>query len=258
MGSTTTTPPAKSSGTVTPTLWVEALLTAINAPITQNNVSNLGRIITGETAGQQGGFLRDNNPFNVNTWGSPHQTLGNGKIVTMPGQGGKTVWVQQFNTITDGIQATANTLLSPNNSTLLAALRNNVPTNMFGAALSTSSWKGAGYASTKGITNYQPATGNVTPGLGVNPTGTLGQITGPIGHGLNLLLGGGAPLTGEVQSAAKPITSVTGLIGKITNPTNLKNVGIFVAGLALTVTGLVILFSATKGKQVVAVAEKVV
>ncbi len=256
MGTTTTTKKTATTA-ATPTLWVEALLTAIGAPITQNNVSNLGRVITGETAGQPGGFLRDNNPLNLNTWGSPHASLPNGHIVTMTGQCGKTVWVQQFNTIQDGIKATADTILSSNNASLLAALRNNVPTSMFGAALSTSSWKGGPYSSQKGITNYQPATGTITPGLGTNPTGLIGQITHPIEHGVNLMLGGGQPLTGEVKSVAAPITTTAGFIGKITDPTNLKNVGIFVGGLALTVTGLVILFSATKGKQVLEVAGKV-
>ena len=55
------------------------------------------------------------------------------------------------------------------------------------------------------------------------------------------------------------VTSVSGFITKITNPTNLKNVGIFVGGIALAAVGLGILFYASKeGKEAGGVAESAV
>lgn len=229
---------------ISPAVWADALIATINKiggtsiPETANNIQNITRMITGETAGQQGGFLRDNNPLNLNTWGSSHSSLPGGQIVTMPGQGGKTVWVQQFDSVEQGLTETANTILAPNNSAMLKALENNSPTAVFGGALSTSSWKSGGYASSSGISKYAPATGTSAVG-GVGNTFSVSK-------GLKAVEHAGSDVAKPVAAAYDATVSVGKFLGDLTNPQNLKNVGIFVAGLALVGVGTIILISTTK------------
>lgn len=225
-------------------VWATALIQKLNSsgakvPLTANNINNLLRIVTGETAGQQGGFLRDNNPFNLNTWGSPHSNLpGTPGLVQMTGQGGKPVWVQQFNSVEQGITYTAQTLLAGNNAALLSALRNNAPTTVFGGALANSSWKGAGYSSASGILNYQPF-------QGMGAVGGQGLTFSP-SQGAAAVANAGKDVYGAGKAVVSGAISTATFLGKISNPTTLKNVGIFAGGLVLAGAGFFLLVSSTK------------
>ena len=53
------------------------------------------------------------------------------------------------------------------------------------------------------------------------------------------------------KAAVNSATSVADLIAKLTNPSNLKNVGIFALGIGLSITGLLILFASTKEAKAV-------
>lgn len=240
MGATTTTPPAKSSGpvgvvpfnpltyaqakSVSTGAWALGLLTLLNAPITANNITNVQIWLHNEQ--NAGSWAADaTNPLGVS------------------GPGG----VQPQGNVLAGLTLTASTLQSGSYDAIVKALRNNAPSTVFANAVIASPWNtgktgGTTYAG-RNLSQFLAQGPLVTSGGTVNNS-TLTQIEqGPAG--------------GVVTPIVSGVTSVGGLIGKITNPTNLKNVGIFVAGLGLTVTGLVILFSATKGKQVLEVAGKV-
>ena len=256
--------------------WATSLLLALQkagqkAPVTPNNIANIQRLIGVESSGNTAGFLRDNNPWNLNTYVSPHNSLPGGKIVNEWG-----VNVQVFNTIQDGLNAYVGQLQS--NPALLAALNNNASPSLFGGALSTSGWSGGTYANSSVFSTLKPFTGSSSyagpaPATG-NPTGWFGQWVEPVLNlGAQASIPGGAyiipaegGLAGQVKgtvAAAKDtigaVTSVSGFITKITNPTNLKNVGIFVGGIALAAVGLGILFYASKeGKEAGGVAESAV
>ena len=217
--------------------------------VTNTNVANIARIINAESAGNTAGYLRDNNPFNLNTYSTPHGSLAGGTVVPEFG-----IYVQKFNSVADGINATASQLLQPNAAPTIAALQNNAPASVFGASLASGAWGGASYANASTFPTLSSAIiqGSGENATTVNPTGTLGQINNTLKN-----VPGVAGSETVVKDAVGGVTSVAGFIGKITNPSNLKNVGIFMAGMALTVTGLVILFSASKqGKAIEGTAIK--
>lgn len=220
--------------------WAVGLLEALQAagykaPVTPNNIDNVLRVVGAETNGQQGGFLRDNNPWNLNTYASPHASLPGGQIVTMPGANGETVYVQQFDSVEQGIAAYVNQL--QNNPALLAAINTNAPASVFGGALSSSAWKSESYANATTFPTLSPANDPAS-------SGTVG------GQGLTFSIGKGV---GALKNAAKDVATpisdagaVAGFLGDLTNPTKLKNVGIFAAGLALVGVGLLVFFATTK------------
>lgn len=214
--------------------WAAALLEKIGAPVTANNIANIQRLIGAESGGNQAGFLRDNNPFNLNTGASPHANLyPGGSIVPEFG-----IYVQVFDSVEAGITATANQIRL--NPALLAVLKNNGSPALFGGALSTSAWRTGSYANAKVFPTLSPFMGTSAVG----------------GQGLTFSPSAGAHAVAHAfdtvrHDIAAPVTTVAGLIGDITNPTKLKNVGIFLAGLALTVGGIAILISTTKTARVV-------
>jgi hypothetical protein len=236
--------------------WATALLLSLQkagykAPVTANNIANIQRLIAHESSGNTAGFLRDNNPFNLNTGATPHGNLyGNtGKIVQEWG-----IYVQTFNSVQDGLNATVSQL--QHNPALLAIINENGSPALFGGGLSTSAWASGSYANSTEFPKTIPFTGSSPLPLPVNPTGIFGQIGEPILTGTVV----GLNATGEKNFANTVIggvTSTSAFLAKITNPTNLKNVGIFVAGLGLAVTGLLIFFAQTKeAKSVESVAAK--
>ena len=260
---------ATKTNSLSSAAWATALLLALQnsgqkAPVTNNNIANIQRLIGVETSGNTAGFLRDNNPWNLNTYVSPHSSLPGGKIVNEWG-----VNVQVFNSVADGLSAYVGQLKS--NPALLAALNNNAPASVFGGALSTSGWSSASYANASTFPTLNPFSGSsaypgpyvAAPSTG-NPKGWFGQWIEPVLTGSVVGLNNNpiVPLTNTLvvdpaKAVVGGVTSVAGFIGKITNPSNLKNVGIFMAGMALTVTGLVILFSASKqGKAIEGTAIK--
>jgi len=268
--------PAKTlkatSTTVSSTDWVKLLIAEINlqliaqgskkrVPLTANNISNLQRIIAGESAGNQAGFLRDNNPFNLGTWASPHSGVYGGKVVPEFG-----IYVNTFATPEAGAKATAQAIVGQsNNSALLKALQQDAPTAIFGGALSSSAWKGASYASPTGIARYSPFTGSsaANSGLPTNVSVTVNgihsaqDVQNVLGASVNAATGG---LAGNLASATGlgGVAGLGTLVGDLTSGTWWKRIGIGAGGIALIIGGTVLFLSQTQaGKQAIGVATTV-
>lgn len=266
MGTTTKAVPlssviSPSATNVSTSTFAKGVLVGIKAPVTNNNIANVQRWLGLEQGSSAANWLKDqNNPLGVTT----------------PGAG-----VTPLSTPYEGVVATVNTLLGSNSySPIVSSLRNNAHPLMFAQSLVSSPWQSgsSGGSTYSGRTASQIAA--MQPFGGPNPTGIFGQyfetpakglldvtaapILGPAafthGGATGFLQGAatGAKQTASgVSSAASAVTSIPAFLSKITNPTNLKNVGIFMAGMALTVTGLLILFSSTKqGQAVEGVATK--
>jgi hypothetical protein len=264
--------PKATSTTVSSTDWVKLLIAEINlqliaqgskkrVALTANNIANLQRIIAGESAGNQAGFLRDNNPFNLGTWSSPHSGVYGG--TTIPEFG---IYVNTFASPLAGAQATAQSIVGQsNNSALLKALVNDSPTAIFGGALSSSAWKGAGYASPTGILKYSPFTGSSSANSGL-PTNVSITTTG-IHSAQDLQNVAGAAVNAATGGLAGNIASATGLggvaglgtlVGDLTSGTWWKRIGIGAGGIALIIGGTVLFLSQTQaGKQAIGVATTV-
>lgn len=231
------------------TLWAEALISKINelrpsgtpeVQNTANNVANIERVIQAETGGQSGGFLRDNNPLNLNTYSTPHSSLAGGQVVSEYG-----IYVQKFDSIASGITATANELLQPSNKATLSSLQLNGSPSVFGNALSSGAWGGASYAN---ATTFP----TITPTIAYGNGDTIAQNNASATGGANP----GEAFPGEDQLGTiandTGITSVGDFLKAITNPTTLKNVGIFVLGLGLVVGGTLVFFASTKTVKTIA------
>lgn len=232
-----------------PYSWIVGLLHGLGAPVTKNNVSNVGTWLANEQTTAANWQQNKGNPLGVQT-----------PTALAAGHSGN---------VAVGLSETVKNLLGGSYQPIVTALRHNAPAPMFNAAVVASPWNGAGhYGGTKTFT----AKGTSQKG---NPTGWWGQwvepiftsskmptgVLGPAG----VIVSPFAPTAGQTAkdagaaavSTVSAVTSTGSFLGKITNPTNLKNVGIFVAGLGLTVTGLLILFSTTKqAKMVESVATK--
>jgi hypothetical protein len=240
--------------------WATELLATINSGLPKNqkpialsgnNVANIQRWIGVESSGNTAGFLRDNNPLNLNTYTSPHSSLPGGTIVNEWG-----VNVQTFPSIQEGLAQTAKQILQA--PALVRVLQQNGSPSLFGGALSTSAWSSGSYANAAKFPTLTPFTGfsaEPDPNVGI---GWKQFLTDPFGDGESLGKSFNKSSVGKVvnapindaKNAVKAVSSVGGLISDITNPTTLKNVGIFVAGLALIVGGMVIFFASTKTAKV--------
>ena len=266
--------PKATSTTVTSTDWVKLLIAEINlqliaqgskkrVPLTANNIANLQRIIAGESAGNQAGFLRDNNPFNLGTWASPHSGLYGGTVVPEFG-----IYINKFASPQAGAQGTAQAIVGQSNNTaLLKALEQDAPTAIFGGALSSSAWKGAAYASPTGINRFSPFTGSSSTNAGlptnvsvtVNGVHSTQDLANVLGASTNLLTGG---LSGDVATvatgAANGLGGVAGLgtlVGDLTSGTWWRRIGIGAGGIALIIGGTVLFLSQTQaGKQAIGAA----
>jgi len=221
----------------------------------------LQRIIAGESAGNQAGFLRDNNPFNLGTWASPHSGVYGGKTVPEFG-----IYVNTFASPEAGAKATAQAIVNQaNNAALLKALQQDAPTAIFGGALSSSAWKGAGYASPTGINRYSPFTGSSSANSGL-PTNVSITTTG-IHSAQDLQNVAGAAVNAATGGLAGNLASATGLggvaglgtlVGDLTSGTWWKRIGIGAGGIALIIGGTVLFLSQTQaGKQAIGVATTV-
>ena len=261
--------PKATSTTVTSTDWVKLLIAEINlqliaqgskkrVPLTANNIANLQRIIAGESAGNQAGFLRDNNPFNLGTWASPHSGVYGGTVVPEFG-----IYVNKFASPEAGAQGTAQAIVGQsNNAALLKALQQDAPTAIFGGALSSSAWKGAGYASPTGINRFSPFTGSspATAGLPKNVSVTVNgvhstqDVNNVLGASVNAATGG---LAGNLATATGlgGVAGLGTLVGDLTSGTWLRRIGIGAGGIALIIGGTVLFLSQTQaGKQVIGAA----
>jgi len=236
--------------------------------LTDNNIANIQRMIAGESAGNQAGFLRDNNPLNLGTWASPHSGLYGGTTINefRSSKYPNGVWVNTFASPLAGAQATAQAIVNqPNNSALLKALTNNSPTAIFGGALSSSAWSGAGYASSTGILKYSPFTGSSKANSGL-PT-NVSITTSGIHSAQDLQNVAGAAVNAATGGLAGNIANATGLggvaglgtlVGDLTSGTWWKRIGIGAGGIALIIGGTVLFISQTQaGKQAIGVATTV-
>lgn len=246
MGSTTTSPistvVSPSQGTVSTSQFARGVLVGLKAPVTNNNIANVQRWLGLEQGSSAANWAQNQtNPLGVGTGGSVHP----------------------FTTPYEGIVATVNTLLgSSSYQPIVSSLQNNAPAPVFAQALVAAPWQSgqSGGTTYSGQTAAQiaamdPFVVGSNPGV-ANPTGLFGQYGEPaLNFAAKNLPGAGVvyQATGGVTNVVKgvggavsSVSSVGGFIGKITNPTNLKNVGIFMGGMALTIVGLVILMQSSK------------
>ena len=220
--------------------WSKALLTLIGAPINNSNVANIQTWLAHE---------QDSSSWAKGAKGETAQQiqsnpLGVGGAGNHPGS------------IYEGLLLTAQTLLTnPSYGLIVGSLQSNNPgtwvtssggklvdpnaaTTAFASAVVNSPWQ-------SGNTTTGSYSKNVASFLGlgqleVNPTGLIGTyITGPI-KGAYSDVASGTP-----AGVKELVSDAAGLIGDITNPTKLKNVGIFLLGGALATLGLVIFFKTT-------------
>ena len=230
--------------------WATAFLQALQAkgykaPVNDTNIANIQRLIEVESAGNQAGFLRDNNPFNLNTWTAPHQSLPGGTIVSEFG-----IHVQTFPTVEAGINATVDQFVA--NPALIKVLDNSGSAALFGGALSTSGWSSGHYANPTVFPTIAPFTGSSALPIPISAAEQKTQAA--YLAGLKTV----EHVPNPVAAVTSDVSAISNFLGDITNPTTLKNVGIFVLGLGLAVTGLLIFFAQTKTAQGAAhAAEKV-
>lgn len=145
--------------------WSDDLLYDLGDPVNATDVANIERVIGAESGGNQAGFLRDNNPWNLNTYASSHDSLPGGAIVPEFG-----IYVQTFPTAAAGAKATATQI--EQSPALTSALAADASPSVFGGALSSSAWKSAGYANATKFPNVVPFQGTSASG---DPTGLAGQ-----------------------------------------------------------------------------------
>jgi len=229
-------------GAISSAVWAAALLEKLKKPVTAINIQNIQRWIEAESAGNQAGFLRDNNPLNLNTYTTRHGSLPNGSIVQEFG-----IYVQTFPSVEGGITATANQL--EQEPALMAVLQQSGSASLFGGALSTTAWSSGSYANATAFPKLTPFTGS-------SAVGGQGLTFSP-SKGITAVENAGKTVATVVTAPITAAVSVADFLAKISNPTTLKNVGIFVAGVALMGTGLLIFFASTKtAKSVEGVAVK--
>lgn len=205
--------------------WADGLLEALQAaghtaPITANNVANIERQIQAETAGQAGGFLRDINPWNLNTHPGSQSSLTGGHMVNEFG-----TRVQVFDSLADCYAAYVAQLEV--NTDLLAAIDTDASAYNYGQALLTSGWSGQGYAGGPNFITYNAFTGSAlvggvasvapenTSSLQTNKTASplvaafvnfcLSKVAGPPAYQYGHPPGPGYDCSGLVQAAAESI-----------------------------------------------------
>jgi hypothetical protein len=233
----------KGIGTAT---WAVALLEQMEkdgykAPITATNIANIQRVIGAESGGNTAGFLRDNNPWNLNTYTAPHSSLPGGTIVQEFG-----INVQTFPSVEQGVAATAKQI--EQSGALSSAIATSAPASVFGAALNQSAWKGQSYAnSTKFPT--------LTPYTGISAVGGQGLTFSP-SKGAAAVENAGKEVGNVVT---KPISGLVKLESELTSATFWKRIGVGALGVGLVITGI-ILFTVTSktGEKTIDTATKAV
>jgi hypothetical protein len=212
-------------------VWATALLEQLqkdgySAPVTATNIANIQRVIGAESSGNTAGFLRDNNPWNLNTYTAAHSSLPGGTIVQEFG-----INVQTFPSVEQGVAATAKQI--EQSGALTSAIGSSAPASVFGAALGQSAWKSESYAN---ATTFP----KLTPYNGLSAVG---------GQGLTFSPSKGAA---AVENAGKKVGSVvtgsvSGLLkieGDLSSASFWKRIGVGTLGVGLAITG-VILFVVT-------------
>jgi hypothetical protein len=232
---------------ITPSVsqWARAVLIAAQLPVNDVNVNNLDSWV----ANEQDASSRTQG---VN---GAHGPLGN--------MGGTAT-----NASESAIQTAQLLTTSSSYTNIVKALQKSVPLAMFAGAVTSTPWNApSDYGGTTAflarakLHNYGNYSATGTNLSTPDPTGLSGDVL----HFFNDALGGGYPFFGsstetgasgqtggsDTAAVTAPISTIDGLIKDITNPTTLKNVGIFVGGLALMGTGLLIFFAQTKSAKAV-------
>ena len=186
--------------TVSPGVWATVVLVLLKkaypkVELTANNVNTLLLPITTKgTYTQQGGFLRDNNPWNIGTGCSPSHAYGGTPWAPYgPDQrcSGGPVYLNTFSTVLDGAKATAQYLID--HGAVGPLERNATPSEVLGGTWysGSASASPAGGAVTHvpltaaaaivGGASVGPTTGPAGP-VGPNPSGpgTPNPFTSPV------------------------------------------------------------------------------
>lgn len=220
MGATTAvpyTPPLESlanAKSVPTEEWAASELVFLHKPVTALGILKLETWLHAEQSSSSWA-ANATNPLGVET---------NGKV-------------QSQGNVLAGLGLTASTL--QHYPMITAALGDNVSLSAFATAVVNSTWnKGQANTGTyNGLTPAQfVAQGPLSVGGTINNSLLTEAKQGPAG--------------GVVTAATSGVDSLTGLISDVTNPAKLKNVGIFVLGVALVGVGLVLLLVGTEGKKV--------
>jgi hypothetical protein len=250
---------------VSTTQWASALLALIAAPVNASNVANIQTWLAHEqdvaswTSGAKGETAQQlqSNPLGVGGAGN------------------------HMKNVFSGLLLTAEQLTSPANASygyglIVGALRSNKgtntgPTHAFAAAVSHSGWQNgtnssyggsaSSFLSVSPLVAGTPGAVDPTPVSSTytgsspdvlkkaqqgNPKGWFGQWVEPLltGSAVGLKNNPAVPITNAVIAPFKAAGTVDQAITDISK--NLKNVGIFVLGVALAGTGLLIFFAQTK------------
>ncbi len=214
--------------------WSKALLTLIGAPVNDSNVANIQTWLRHE---------QDATSWAQGAKGETAQQIQSNPL----GVGGAG---NHPSSIFSGLTLTAETLLTnPSYGLIVGSLQSNTQTNAtptpaFATAVVNSPWQSG--TTTKGSYGKSVSSFLNLGQLEVNPTGFLGQIGNRFNQGASNAASDAKKVGKTVASDAE---AIAGLIGDLTNPTKLKNVGIFAAGLALVGVGLVVFFITTKPGQ---------
>jgi cell wall-associated NlpC family hydrolase len=171
---------APVSGQMSSLAWAQGLLLALQsagypAPTCADNIANIQRQIGAESAGNNTplpgtlgpvGFLRDNNPWNLNTHPGTQSSMTGGHMVQAFGSN-----IQVFDSVSQGYLAYITQLEA--NPALLAAINSCATPTAYGTALESSGWSGQAYANRTTFPTLTPFTGSsaVTSPLALLPGG---------------------------------------------------------------------------------------
>lgn len=147
-----------NAGQNTAQAWAVSWLTAIGAPVTQNNIDNVirwGIAESGTPGSNQGhGGWTNFNPFNVVTQSNDNHV----------GQGGTQGNIADFGNMQDGVNASARLFLNNSNAAgIISAFRSNASTSTLNSAINSfySSWGGS-----INLTGVTPTGGGLSLGSG--------------------------------------------------------------------------------------------
>jgi hypothetical protein len=218
---------SSTANKVSTKVWATGFLTALGAPVTENNIANVQTWLHQEQ--------------NANSWQSDmYNPLGverNGVVTP-------------FASVDQGINATAS-LVNHSYPQIKAALKQNAAPAMFATSVINSNWNSSYYGST-GLQSWLakgPLEANALSSAG--PGNEVSRLLGDIG-----LPGGGVVqnVSSGVSGAASGVTSAASGVGTffsdITNGAFWKRVGIFSGGAVLFGVGLALFVTTTgPGKQ---------
>lgn len=224
-----------------PSLFASGVLRKIGAPVTKNNLHVFGVWLANEQT--------------ATSWASDHlNPLG---VTNASGT------VAPLGTFAQAINATASNLLTnPAYKGIVTNFRHNAPAWKTSQSIVLSPWNGSAHYG--GLDQFlskapllkapSPSAGS-SKGAGFSWTTLSADATKIVGLGTLGPIGGSALLAPQnaavgayhaAQGVAHGVSSISGLIKDITNPTKLHDVGLFAAGAALAIVGVVMLMSQSR------------